>query len=64
MGCADEKYVCGSGGGGGDELGRHPDRGLAVVGRIEDALPSELGGDPLDADLTLGLDRLLGEVHI
>ena len=46
------------------EIGRHPDRRLLIVRRVEDALPGKLGGHALDLNRALGLDRLLGEVHV
>src|SRR3972149_3923398 len=46
------------------EASRHPDRRLALVRLIEDALPGKLRRDAPDADLALGFDGLFGEVHI
>ena len=46
------------------ERGRHLDRRLAIIGGVEDALPGKLGGDTLDLNWALGLDRLLGDIHV
>ena len=46
------------------ERGADPDRRLAVVRLVENALPGKLGGHALDQNLTARVERLLGDVHV
>ena len=46
------------------ERGHHPDRRLAIIGGVEDALPGELGGNTLDLDGAFRFDRFLGHIHV
>ncbi len=41
-----------------------PDRRLAVVRLVENALPGKLGRHALDQDLAARIERLLGDVHV
>src|SRR5215210_6391558 len=46
------------------ERRRDPDRGLALFGLIEDALPGEIGRHAFNQDLAARLNRLLGDIHV